>query len=73
MTAAGSPLHVEVKREAGDFSVYVNGTRLVDRESFTVADRIATMVRSARYDTSESAEVARQIRAHFGADDLEVR
>ena len=32
---------VEVRSEGGFWSVFVNGRRLVDRESFAVAERIA--------------------------------
>ena len=59
---------VEVKQEAGYWSVYVNGQRMVDRESHTIADRVAGMVRSGQYDRSECAEVARSIRRRAGLD-----
>ena len=59
---------VDVRHEGGYYSVYVNGQRTVDRESATVAHRVAAMVRTGRYDTSESAEVAAQIRTHYTAD-----
>jgi hypothetical protein len=58
-------LTVDVRKESGYWSVYVNGQRTVDRESFAIADRVADFVRSGRYDHSECAEVAQSIRRHY--------
>ena len=58
---------IEVRHENAYYSVFVNGVRLVDRESFAVADRIADHLRHPeRYDNSECAEVAESIRRWAG-------
>lgn len=61
-------LTVEVRREAGYWSVYVNGQRMVDRESFAIADRVAECLRNpAAHPFTESAGVADAIRDHWSA------
>jgi hypothetical protein len=57
---------VEVRNEDGYWSVFVNGSRMVDRESYQVANNVADCVRNpnARPNT-ESAEVARSIRDYI--------
>lgn len=61
-------MNVEVKKEAGYYSVVVDGQRMVDRESFAVADRVKFYLdHPEQADTSESSEVAHQIREHFDA------
>ena len=53
----------EVRAEGGYFSVFVDGRRMVDRESFTIAERVAERVNDPRLDdNSEATEVARSIR-----------
>jgi len=53
----------ELKQEGGCWSVFVDGVRMVDRESFTVADRIRERVDDPSLDDlSEATEVARAIR-----------
>lgn len=57
---------VEVRNESGYWSVYVNGQRMVDRESFAIADRVAECIRNPRaHANTESREVADAIRNHF--------
>ena len=56
-------LDVEVRQEAGYWSVYVDGRLMVDRESYTVANSVAYALRhpeTPRY--TESDEVAHSIR-----------
>lgn len=53
-------MNVEVKQEGGYWSVYVNGRRMVDRESFAVADRVREALE--RPDLSEAGEAAQSIR-----------
>lgn len=56
-------MRVEVRPEDGCHSVFVNGERFVDRESFTIAHQIAYHLRHPdRSDDSESCEVAESIR-----------
>ena len=55
-------MKVEVKAEAGYYSVYVDGQRTVDRESYTVANHVAEALKGCpcgRY--AESHEVAAAI------------
>jgi hypothetical protein len=53
---------VEVRAEGGYWSVYVNGQRLVDRESFAIADRIADgIVTPGTHWPRESDEVSSSI------------
>jgi hypothetical protein len=52
---------VEVKHENGYYSVYVNGRRMVDRESFTIANNIAERLKTGKRDFTESSEVAEAI------------
>ena len=55
---------VEVRSEGGSWSVYVNGRRLVDRESFTLAERIADgLVTPGMHCPSEADEVSGSILA----------
>lgn len=58
---------VDVRREAGCWSVYVDGRRMVDRESFAVADRIRLALLGQDDVTGECVEVARSIRRWLGA------
>jgi len=60
----------EIRREGGYWSLFVDGVRMVDRESFTVADRIRERVEDPSLDDlSEATEVARAIRDwHSRAD-----
>lgn len=64
-------LRVEVREDAGCWSVYVNGLRLVDRESFTLAHRIAEGVeKPGVHWPSEADDVSASILAwleHGGA------
>jgi hypothetical protein len=56
--------NVEI-REEGRFawSLYVDGRRMVDRESFTVVDRIRECLENpGRHPNSEASEVAQSIR-----------
>ena len=56
-------MQIEVKREGAYWSVYVDGIRTVDRESFATADRIAEALRHPeRQGPSESNDVAESIR-----------
>jgi hypothetical protein len=60
--------NVEVRNEGGYWSVYVNGRRLVDRESFTVAERIADgIVTPGVHWPSEADEVSASILAWLAA------
>jgi len=60
-------MKIEVKREAGFWSVYVNGLRVVDRESYSIASRIADELESPGcHFPSEASEVAASIRAWEG-------
>lgn len=55
---------IEVRHEDGYHSVYVDGQRLVDRESFIVAHNIAACLRDPLVDIgTESREVADAILA----------
>lgn len=56
---------VQVRNEDGYWSVFVNGQRMVDRESFAVADRVADCIRNPRaHVNTESREVADSIIRH---------
>ena len=60
--------NVELREEAGYWSVYVNGRRLVDRESFAIAERVADgIVTPGIHWPSESDEVSRSILAWLAA------
>lgn len=62
-------LNAEVRHEAGCWSVYVNGQRIVDRESFAIADRVRGFLeRPETLDNSESACVVRSILDHLQPD-----
>jgi hypothetical protein len=53
---------VEVRNEGGYFSVFVNGQRLVDRESYQIAENVAHALRNPEeWQRTESHEVAGQI------------
>jgi len=67
------PRTIEVRRDAGYWSVYVNGHRAVDRESYEVAQRIAyDLTHPGVYEHSESYEVADSIRRWLAeADDAD--
>lgn len=54
---------IEVRKEAGCFSIYVNDQRMVDRESYIVASNIVAALINPRKRAlpTESAEVARSI------------
>lgn len=55
-------MNVEIKREVGYYSVYVDGMRMVDRESLIIAEAIKRNIEQPeRREFTESAEVARQI------------
>ena len=61
-------MKVEVIEESGYFSVYVNNRRMVDRESYAIADRIRWYLENPnRWDYSECCEVAHSIRFHVEA------
>lgn len=50
---------VEVREELGYFSVYVDNKRMVDRESFAIADRIRYYLEHPdKWDYTECCEVA---------------
>jgi len=56
-------MKIEVAHEAGFWSVYVNGLRMVDRESYSIASRVADELREPGcHAPSEATEVARSIR-----------
>lgn len=55
--------HVELVSGDGAWSIHVNGRRLVDRESYTVAHRIYEQLTEPRPEPSEASEVAESIRA----------
>jgi len=56
-------MQTEVRNEGGCWSVFVDGQRMVDRESFTVADRVKWYLDNPqRWDHSESCDVADSIR-----------
>ena len=59
-------MKVEVRKQSEfEWSVYVDGERIIDRESYTVANNIAWHLENpAKWDYSESCEVASQIRSH---------
>lgn len=61
----GRKLKVELRQEGGYWSVYVNGQRTVDRESFSVADRIKSELERPTTRHTEAGEVAESIRRHF--------
>lgn len=53
---------VEVKHEGGCYSLFVNGQRTIDRESFTVVDRVREELEMPGcHYPSEAWEVARSI------------
>ena len=57
-------MKTEVIHEAGYYSVYVDGARMVDRESFAVADRVAECIRNPNaHPHTESRQVADAILA----------
>jgi hypothetical protein len=59
-------LKTEIRREDGYWSLYVNGQRTVDRESFAVADRVKYFLDNPKaWEPAESHEVAQAIRDHF--------
>ena len=56
-------MKINVRKDAGYYSVFVNDIRMVDRESFAVADRIANCLRNSNaHANSEASEVAAAIR-----------
>lgn len=62
----GRVVNVEVRNESGYWSVFVNGQRTVDRESFAVADRVKFYLDNPkRWDYSECCDVADSIRRHL--------
>lgn len=61
-------MQVEIRKESGYWSVFVNGQRMVDRESFAVADRIVDELKQPGcHYPSESWEVAESIRRYMEA------
>ena len=53
----------EIRKEGGYWSLYVNGQRTVDRESFAVVDRVKWYLDNPlAWEPSESCEVADSIR-----------
>jgi hypothetical protein len=59
-------MQVELRKESDCWSVFVDGIRCVDRESFTIADRIAEHLRRPTIVCGgECAEVARSIRSWY--------
>ena len=58
-------MNVEIRAEDGYFSVYVDGRRTVERESFTIADRIAyCLTHPEAFPKSECRDVADVILEH---------
>lgn len=56
----------ELRHEGGFWSLYVDGQRAIDRESFAVADRVKYYLdHPTAWDHSESCEVAHTIREHM--------
>ena len=56
-------MKTELRQESGYWSLYVDGVRTIDRESFAVADSVRYHLDNPQaYDNSESAEVADSIR-----------
>lgn len=61
-------MHTEIRNEGGCWSVFVNGQRTVDRESFAVADRVKFYLdHSQAWDYSELCDVADSIRKHYAS------
>lgn len=59
----------EIRREGGYWSLFVDGQRMIDRESFAVVDRVKERVDNpALDDLSEATEVARSIRKWQGRE-----
>lgn len=59
-------MKIEVRNEAGCYSVFVDDIRMVDRESFAIADRVADCLRNSNaYPNSECSEVAESIRKWY--------
>lgn len=57
-------MNVDVRREGGCWSVYVNDARVIDRESQQIADNVAECLRDpAARPFTESREVADAILA----------
>ena len=53
------------KQLSGDYSLRVNGVRMMEEQSFSVCDAVADQLRQAVSDTSEAGEVADSIRSFF--------
>jgi len=55
-------MRAELRREGSYWSVYVNGVRTVDRDSYTVASRVVDELHNPGcHAMSEATEVARSI------------
>ena len=56
-------MKAEIREEGGYYSVYWDGIRKVDRESYSVADRIAYYLNNpGKWSYSEASDVADAIR-----------
>jgi len=61
----------EIKREDGYWSLYVNGVRMIDRESFAVVDRVRERVDNPALednseDTGWTTDEIRAAKEHAG-------
>lgn len=58
-------MRIEIKQEGAEYSVYVDGVRMVDRESCIVADNITHQLQTGSRDLTEASEVAQSIVESF--------
>jgi hypothetical protein len=58
---------IEMRQEDGAWSVYLDGKRTVDRESFAVADQVVYALNhpASPWPVHETREVAHTIRHHY--------
>lgn len=55
-------MQTEIRREGGYWSLFVDGVRTIDRESFAIVDRVRVeLEQPGTFPHSECAEVARSI------------
>ena len=66
-------MKIELKKTASNWSIFVDGYRVMDRESFAVADRIRQELQNPSGRMTEASEVADSIKSWVERKDFLAR
>lgn len=67
MVVGVNPSRISIEAHGDSWSLFVDGVRMVDRESYTIVERLSRALQDRRaYPGTETREVADSIAAHVG-------